>query len=145
MTPYVTITLPGEPKGKARPRFTKTTGKVYTTKDTRAYEEALGMEARLAMRGKKIVETPCRVDVKAFFTIPKSWSKLMRGAALDEWVLPVGKPDADNILKTLDGLNAIVFCDDRQVVDARIRKFYAAEPKLIIEVYPIAEYRRDAD
>lgn len=144
MTPYVTITLEGTPIGKERPRLAGG-GHVYTPAKTKAFEEALRWEATLAMRGKEIIETPVRIVVSAFFAIPKSWPGWKWRAARQALIWPTSKPDVDNILKTIDGLNAICWCDDRQVIDASVRKFYAEVPRLTIAVYALEEYTRDVD
>jgi Holliday junction resolvase RusA-like endonuclease len=111
----VIIELPGEPRGKERPRYGR--GRVYTPNKTAAYERSLGWAARVAMGSRKPLLGPLKVTVTAFVA------------------KPVGKPDADNILKCLDSFNKIVWDDDSQIVDARIVKVCGV-PMLRIEVEP---------
>lgn len=141
----VVIVLRGEPIGKGRPRARMVTPRagvpfvsMYTPAETRAYEGALSLVARAAMRGKPPLAGPLCVTVTASFPVPTSWSQRQRTAAYAGTVLPTKKPDPDNILKIIDALNTIVWGDDSQIVDARVVKVYAVEPSLRIEVRPFA-------
>lgn len=135
MTHFVTITLPGEPRGKGRPRFTGD-GPVYTPRRTREYEQALAWQAKIDMRGRGPAAVPLRLVVIATFLIPKSWSAAKREAALSGQLHHISRPDCDNIAKiALDACNKIVWCDDSQVVDIRVMKRYGAMPSLQIEVH----------
>ena len=93
-------------------------GHVYTPDKTRIYENSLALAARLAMRGRTLLEGPLTVVVYAFRSIP-----------------PTRRPDADDHLKILDALNGICWKDDAQIVDARIIKVQAENfPLLRIEI-----------
>jgi Holliday junction resolvase RusA-like endonuclease len=107
---------------------------MYTPAETRAYESALSLVARAAMRSRQPLTGPLCVTVTASFPVPASWSQRQRTAAYAGTVLPTKKPDPDNILKIIDALNTIVWGDDSQIVDARVVKVYAVEPSLRIEV-----------
>lgn len=137
MTP-ITIELLGEPKGKGRPRHTRS-GVTYTPLGTRSYEAQLAWAAQVAMRGRKPLTGPLRLSVTAFIPIPRSWSgKRQRMAAAGE-IRPTSRPDYDNILKTMDALNGIVWRDDAQIIDARCVKLYDERPRLKITVTPLIE------
>jgi Holliday junction resolvase RusA-like endonuclease len=140
----IVVELPGEPIGKGRPRFRPVTTKdgrsfvnAYTPARTRAYERALAMTAKVAMRGKPPILGPLAVTVTAFFAVPASWSNKKRDAALAGIVRPTGRPDYDNVIKSLDALNTIVFADDAQIVQAKVAKVYDEQPRLRIEVAPL--------
>jgi Holliday junction resolvase RusA-like endonuclease len=77
---------------------------------------------------------PLDVLVVAAFAVPASWSQKKRLSALTGTTFPVGRPDADNILKMLDALNNVVWLDDKQIVRADIRKVYSDQPQLSIQV-----------
>lgn len=124
------FTIEGLPKGKGRPRFTRS-GHAYTPDTTRKYEALVTARAKEAMIGKRKIEKPnaVRVDILAIFPVPSSWSKKRRTAALQGVEHHVSKPDLDNVQKAiLDGMNGIVFEDDSQVIDSRTRKAYGPEP-----------------
>jgi Holliday junction resolvase RusA-like endonuclease len=107
---------------------------VYKTGATRRYEARIGQEAALAMGNRPPVACAVSVDVLAYLPVPQSWSKKKRAAALAGQVRPTSKPDWENIGKALDGVKGIVWVDDKQVVDGRVRKFYSDIPKLIVTV-----------
>jgi Holliday junction resolvase RusA-like endonuclease len=137
----ITVILPGEPRGKGRPRSRvawtrddKAFVAVYTDADTRHYETALAWEARRAMRGKPPLDCPITLYVEAHFSVPKSWSTKKRDAALAGTIRPTGSPDWDNCGKVTDAFKSIVWRDDSLVVDARVVKLYAEEPMLRVEV-----------
>lgn len=133
--------VPGEPKGKGRPRFTRA-GHTYTLDATRAYEAKIQEAAREAMHGFPPVakEVAFEVNVEAFFPIPKSWSKKKRLSALQGVDRPIKKPDIDNVVKSaVDGMNGIVFVDDAQVVKLTATKHYSETPRLEVTVRELEE------
>ncbi len=127
--------VPGEPRGKGRPRFTKE-GHPYTDSETRAYEKKIMAYYRQALGGFRWPDTAyVAVEVTAVYPIPKSATKASRAAIQEGRILPRRKPDIDNVLKVvLDSLNGIAYKDDAQVVMVSGRKIYGNEPKLIIEM-----------
>ena len=71
----ITFTVFGEPKGKARPRFTRN-GRTYTDSKTVSYENLVRYAYLEACAWKqKIYKGNVEVCVKAYFSIPKSESK----------------------------------------------------------------------
>lgn len=151
----IVITLPGNPRGKGRPRHriivpkpgssSWSKGKrapftiTYTDDETEAYEKALKDRARLVMGSRAPIEGPLSVVVIAAFSVPASWPSKKRDAALAGTVHPTGKPDWDNVAKMTDALNEVVWNDDAQIVRGSLVKKYAEEPFLRIEVEPFNE------
>jgi Holliday junction resolvase RusA-like endonuclease len=130
----ITISLPGPPHGKGRPRFAPG-GRVYTDQKTQAYEQALAWQAKKEMAGKTPFEGPISVSVGAFIAIPESWSEKKKQAAIRGEIKAVCVPDADNLIKSaLDGLNGIVFKDDRQVIEVMAIKKFSVQPSLVVTV-----------
>jgi Holliday junction resolvase RusA-like endonuclease len=124
------ISIPGEPKGKGRPRYTKS-GHAYTPRDTAVYEQLV----RLTFKGKYPQampfekDTPLKAVICAWFSIPKSVSKTKRELMEKGYIKPTKKSDADNIAKiVLDSLNKIAYYDDAQVVNLQIIKKYSNLP-----------------
>lgn len=119
------FTIPGDPQGKERPRFGS--GRVYTPRKTARYEALAGYEARGAMGAMGTlapVGCPVRVAIRAFYSVPASYTKRQRAECAAMARMP-GKPDADNIAKAvLDALNGIVFEDDRQVQRLAVSKLW---------------------
>lgn len=134
----IVITLPGLPRGKGRPRFT-VRGRhavAYTDAKTASFEGALRQTAAIAMAGRAPLSGALALVMSAVFPIPESWSKAKKRDAAAGLLRPTGKPDCDNILKQIDGLNGIIFRDDAQIVEATVTKQYGDQPRLTIEVRP---------
>lgn len=130
----ITFTVPGQPQGKGRARSTKS-GRHYTPAKTVAYERMIGECAAEVMGERPVLTGPAELHVVAVFGVPASWSKTKREAALQWDTYPTVKPDADNIGKAVcDALNGLVWVDDSQVVDCRVKKVYGREPRLSVTV-----------
>lgn len=128
------FTVLGDPQGKGRPRFYR--GRAVTPKKTRYYELLVKYEAQQALEHMVQLpnfEAPCEVTIDAYYSIPKSYTKKQRHqiAESGSWVVRPGKPDLDNIIKSvLDGMNGIVFRDDVQVVSLRAQKHWCEGEEL---------------
>jgi Holliday junction resolvase RusA-like endonuclease len=123
------FTVPGEPRGKGRPRFARRGGFVqtYTDAKTLKYEDAIQFCAKQAMGSSKPLEGPVSVYLYIRVSIPASYSKAVKKACLEDDIKPTKKPDADNTAKVfLDAFNKIVYKDDSQIVDLHVKKVYSA-------------------
>lgn len=112
-------------------------GHAYAPARTVTYEGRLAFAAQQAMGGRRPLEGPLAVDVAAYMPIAASKPKKWQAAALAGEIRPIKKPDYDNFAKICDALNLIVWVDDAQVVDGRIRKFYSDRPRMEIRVRPL--------
>lgn len=134
MTGRITFTVPGLPVGKGRARAAVRGGHVrmFTPAKTVSYEAQLKHFAQEAMTlaGFNPMEGPLRVSVSAVFPKAASWSKKKAAAA----VYHTSKPDADNLIKCLDGLNGVVWRDDAQVASASILKTYSIDGTAYLRV-----------
>ena len=134
---FLKFTVPGVPVPKARARVTTAGGKThaYTPKRTKDYEAKVAARAREAIRVMPCadfpVSDPLAMRVTFFLKSPKSRRK---------WQLwPAKRPDWDNLAKAVtDAMNALVYRDDAQIVDAQVSKRYAAdgdEPHALVTVW----------
>ena len=123
--------IPGKIQAKQRPRFN---GKfVYTPQNTINYENWVKACYLEKYRNEKPLEKALKVNIIAFFEIPKSVSKKKKEQMLNNEIYPTIKSDTDNIAKSiLDSLNKIAYLDDKQVVDLRVRKQYAEVPSVSV-------------
>jgi len=131
----VSFIIPGEPQGKGRHRTTKS-GHSYTPRETVLYENLI-KTVYIQQTGSFRFDDnePLDIRITAYFPIPKSVSKRKRQAMLDRILRPVVKRDWDNIGKVVcDALNNIAYRDDRQIVDATVRKFYSDEPRVVVTI-----------
>lgn len=116
------IELRGKPRGKERPRFYR--GYAVTPKDTREYEDLLAATWKAHKCGY-YGDKPVKVSMRAYFLVPKSYTKKKKLMIALGVLFPVIRPDADNIAKiVLDGLNGIAYKDDSQVVKLQCIKRY---------------------
>tara|TARA_R110000787_G_scaffold48723_7_gene117146 strand:+ start:131 stop:565 length:435 start_codon:yes stop_codon:yes gene_type:complete len=130
--------VPGQPVAKARARSTRS-GRHYTPEKTVNFEKHVAYCATGALAGlpkeKKKFDGPVQVRIECFMTIPASWSKKKKAQALSGDLLPVVKPDLDNIAKScLDAINGLVFVDDSQVCELSMFKKYSDSPRTQITV-----------
>lgn len=124
------FTVPGAPKGKGRPRVTKT-GHAFTPKDTAEYENLVRLYFTQTYPQHVLIDGPVKAEITAYFPIPKSWTKKKHQQWKNGKVFPVTKPDADNIAKSiLDSLNNIAFTDDSHVIELSVRKLYNHVPRV---------------
>lgn len=123
----IEFTIPGVPQGKERPRFTQN-GATYTPKKTKDYEKLVAWAYQCEAHGAKFTGT-IRVDIAAIYPVPHSWSKRKQAEAIDNRILPMVKPDWDNIGKIVcDALNGIAYKDDAAITDATVCKRYGTRP-----------------
>jgi Holliday junction resolvase RusA-like endonuclease len=125
----IVFEVPGDPKSKGRPRFSRQGNftKVYTDKQTVDYEILIQTFAGKAMGSQKPLETPVSVFLYVRHPIPKSYTKKRSEACLAGAERPSKKPDIDNIAKCfLDAMNGIIYLDDTQVIELHIKKLYSS-------------------
>lgn len=123
----------GEPVAKGRARSFVRNGHVshYTPDKTARYENLVKMCAKQAMQDAPPIDTACRLTVKAYFGVPKSWSKKKQQQALDGALAHAKRPDLDNVIKAVkDGMNCVVWRDDCQVVEISACKRYSDTPRV---------------
>lgn len=102
------VVIPIKPKPKGRPRFAR--GRAYTPPETVAFERAVGEAWRAA--GGPCLDGP--VEVELIFRRDEI-EVVVR--ALDPNRKSPLRGDIDNYVKAvMDGLNAVAFGDDRQVL-----------------------------
>lgn len=137
----VTFTIPGEPKGKGRPRFARAGSyvKTYTPDETASYENLVRIEYERQCRNRFPDDAMLDMRIIAYYSIPKSAGKKKRLKMLDNLIRPTKKPDMDNIVKVIaDSLNHIAYKDDTQIVDAQVRKFYSEKPRVVVMIREIS-------
>ena len=134
------FTAYGDPVAKARARIfvNKYTGRVQacTPKKTRDYESTVAAQA-LAHRPVELLDGPLLLGVKIVRSVPKSFSRKKKDAALMEEIRPVTRPDLDNYIKGIkDALQGIIWKDDSQVVGylEGTGKYYGMTPRIEVTV-----------
>jgi len=132
----ITIIIPGEMRGKGRPRFSVRGGhaRAYTDAKT-ANAETWIRSCAVSQSGFKPLDTPLSVDIAITVEVPASWSRKKREKALAGEIWPTGKPDIDNAAKLVaDALNGIIWKDDKQIVRLVASKRYGEVARTILVV-----------
>ena len=115
----------GAIRGKERPRATIRGGRaaVYTSaKQNRA--EASVRASAMQVPLPAPFSGPVSVSVRIFRAMPVSWSKKKKTALHGCWI--DGKPDSDNVLKTIfDAFNGLLWLDDKQVAKFDYEQIWA--------------------
>lgn len=133
----VEISVPGEPQGKARPRYSGATKRVYTPAETRQYEKLIKTLYLQKYGTAPVFPKGVALDMRitAFYAVPASDSAGIRLKKLRGAIRPTKKPDWDNIGKIIaDALNGTAYYDDAQIVDTMTRKFYSDTPRVEIKI-----------
>ncbi len=134
----------GEPKGKGRPRFSTVNGyvKTRTPEDTVSYENLVKLMYQKDCREPMYEpHVPVVMHIDAQYSIPKSTSKKKSLQMLKGVIRPTKKPDIDNLCKIImDSLNKVAYHDDSQIVEVKVTKHYSALPKVVVQMYSLAEW-----
>jgi len=136
LSDVISFAIPGTPVAKGRPRFARRGKRIvtYTPAKTESYEAAVKLYAIQAMRGRTIITQPVAVSIGLFFEPPISWPKGKREGALNDVWYPTST-DLDNTAKSLlDACNAVIWIDDKQVVELTVRKRYSTVACAMVEV-----------
>ena len=131
MTFMVTFKVDGVPVPKGRARYVRRGNHIstYTPEKTRTYETLIKDAARQAMGGSEPLETPVSLYLYIRVPIPASATKKRLQAIADGSEKPIKKPDASNILKSVeDGMNGVVYKDDSQIINIHVTKVFSSEP-----------------
>lgn len=131
MNPIYKILIFGKPVPKGRPRFTRK-GWTYTPKKTRIYEDYVKFVAISQTKIRKPIVNPIKVEISFYLQRPESRKK---------YPYPDVKPDIDNLIKSvIDGLQGIVFHDDKQIISLHANKLYSNDkPRTEIYIQEVEE------
>lgn len=131
-----TIRIPGELKGKGRPKFSTRGGfaRAYTPAAT-ANMEAWVKHCAVEQAGTTPLQGAVSLHMEICVPVPASWSKKKRAEALSLAIYPTSKPDLDNCIKLVgDALNGILWADDKQIVRCSAAKRYAETAQTVLTV-----------
>lgn len=127
--------VPGKITGKGRPRVNTTTAIAYTPAKTKEYEELVKQYFIIKYRRINPLEGRIKINITAYFSVPKNTSKKQEENMLNNTISPTKKPDIDNIAKIiLDALNKLAFKDDNQITKLEIEKKYGTKEKISVKV-----------
>lgn len=121
-----------EPKGKKRTHSRAVKGadgkyhaRTFNDSENPTYEGIVRSEYHDKYPNAKPYVGAVRMEITAFFEIPKSWSKKKREDAAKFLIEPTKKPDCDNIAKMIcDALNGFAYRDDAQISYLKVQKAF---------------------
>lgn len=144
MSSALSFTVPGEVRGKGRPRIVRlgrgdrAFTRLAADEKTVNYENLVALMATEAMQRAGMAAQhftgPVVVELVAALVPAASTPKKLLAQMLGGLAPPTKKPDLDNIVKVLDALNGIVWKDDAQVVSFTAAKVYAERPALHLRI-----------
>ena len=138
----IRFTIPGNPRGKQRPRLCKFNGKnyAYTPKETVNYEDLVKSSYLAEYNLCFEKDVPLEVLILAAFSIPKKIKKGLKSLMAAGVLLPTKRPDCDNIIKIiLDGLNGVAYHDDSQICRVSLKKIYSEKPGVAVLIRNIEQ------
>ena len=128
-----TLTIPGEPTGKGRPRVTRFG--THTPEQTVLYENLIKTMTYQQNGTVAFLEGPLVMRIVAYFKIPSSTPKKQVVLMQKGQIRPTKKPDTDNIAKIIgDALNEVWYKDDSAIVDEHVKKWYGEPARVEVEV-----------
>ncbi len=128
----------GPPRPKGRPRSYRAGNFIghYTPTKTKEYEQSLLIQA-LPHRPAKPLDEALRFIAVFHMPIPTSLSKKKKNLAINKFLLPIKKPDLDNLAKIKDALNKVFWIDDSRICQEFLYKVYSETPKTEITIETI--------
>lgn len=133
--------VPGNPEGKGRPlaRRTRKGVQMRTPPKTLRYEWNASQAAKEVMGDRPLLATAVHVALAIVVPVPASWSLVRQRKAVAGEILPVSKPDIDNVEKAIfDALNGVCWKDDIVVTDVVKSKRYGLVPCVHVRITPHA-------
>jgi Holliday junction resolvase RusA-like endonuclease len=133
--------VPGEPRGKGRPRAFayRPKGKpflragLYADKKTITYEALVAASFAAAFPDWEPTQGEVVLEVEAYLQIPLSAPKGKRAEMLADLRKPTRKPDGPNILCAIsDGLNGVAYRDDAQQTDSVCHRHFSERPHAVV-------------
>lgn len=137
MTRTFTLTVEGESVAKGRPRLANVGGhaRAFTPAKTRRYEDVVRQRATQGWNGAPLISAPIALSLLFVREIPASWSKRKQREAGFGALQPCGRPDLDNLAKSVtDGLNGVLYRDDALIWRLSASKVYGDRPRVEIEL-----------
>ena len=131
-----TFYVDGRPRGKGRPRLNTKTRRIYTPAAAKQRESEI-RQAFIRQGGESFCGVPVMVRYVSYHPMPKSWSEKQRDEARGTYA--DRKPDLDNQIKLLDGLNGVAWDDDKSVVAIVAKKVWADHGGVEITITDMSE------
>jgi len=124
----ISMSLPGIPTTKLRPRFARCGRSVRTFDPQSDEKETTRWQIKARMKGRSPLEGPLSLTMLCVFKRPKSRKDIFH----------ITKPDLDNLIKWVGDVgNGLLWKDDRQIITISADKIYGEVPRTVITVSKI--------
>lgn len=127
----------GIPIPQKQTRFLRSSGMTYnpSQKDIEKFQWQIRPHAP-----ETPLEGPIEMHLTFYLPIPKSESGRRKMQMKNQIILPVKKPDFDNLAYLVtNAMKQIIYRDDSQITDCIIRKRYSDRPRTVIKIIPIEQ------
>ena len=125
------------PKPQQQTRFYARGGRCFGADPSKSYKEQIQWQIRPSSPAHPL-EGPIQLDISFFIPIPSNTSKKSKTQMINGMILPVKRPDIDNLAYIVtNAMKSIVYADDSQIVDMSLHKRYGEIPKTVIKVIEI--------
>ncbi len=155
----ITFSIPGTPRGKARPRSTarivgygpdaRAIVTVYSDPEMVAAEKEIARLYRIAVGSlyktnpgiRPTITGPVQIKIVAVFAMPASWPRKTQRIMGPETIWHRGTPDVDNIGKLIcDSLNKVAWVDDGQIAVMSIGKRYGDPERVEVTIEALPQH-----
>ena len=141
----IQLTVPGQPIAKQSAKYRSVRAKsgksfvmAYTPKKIVNHEVFIKELFAIKYPNFPLWEGAVASSVTAYLTIPKSKSKKQKELMRSGKILPIIRPDEDNIKKPInDALEGLAYKNDSQIVRSSFSKFYSDNPRTEIIISEI--------
>ena len=129
----------GPPIPQKQTRFTCAGGKPRTWDPSKVDKEKIQWQIK-PFAPKEPLTGAIELTIHFYLAIPKNTPSKTRKAMINRIILPVVKPDEDNLAYIVsNALKNLVYKDDNQVCVKHVYKFYGEKPKTVIKVREILQ------
>ena len=126
--------VPGEPVPQGRPIFSSKTKTARDPDKSRSYKKLVRFYARRS-KPPDIFDSALSLEIEIIKSVPQSWSEKRKQEAFAGKLLPTFKSDIDNYAKSImDGMNGIIYTDDKIICELKVSKRYGPEAKAIVKI-----------
>ena len=127
----------GDPIPQKQTRFVRKTGIAYNP--SKKDQEQFQWQVRPYAPPEPLT-CPIVLDLTFFVPIPKSASKVKQRLMANHMIVPIHKPDVDNLAYLItNALKKIFYEDDAQIIDMYLHKRYGEKPRTIVKIQTLQE------
>lgn len=127
----------GAPVPQKQTQFIRKTGIAYDP--SKKQKEQLQWQAKPYAPPNPLA-CPIIMDLTFFIPIPKSASKVKQRLMANHSILPITKPDIDNLAYLItNAFKKIFYEDDNQIVDMFLHKRYGEQPRTVVKIMTLQE------